>query len=735
MNQTNTTDWFDSMINDHLPPQRNTHATIAIHPRATLARSRATNVKTPMSLVAALGLACAAPLGCVPNAEELALSDDDPISEDEAPRSPLGGEGFDIGALPDTQDLDGSVTTGWWEIVRIQNSFGDTCTATAVAHDVLVTALQCIRPSTGNAAADWVEIINATGGNAGTVGARSSYFMMSEDRWSSIFPFDPSLSYNRARDIAFIKFGADTFEWAYPLDDIEDYMEMARWMRVCSYGDNDTKTQGWVLPEYYVWEGEFDYLQIAAAQNNTTLEPADVGSPLFSNVNGQVRIHGVMSSVSGGKAYYSLFNKEVHDHVSLMIDTVLPASCAEAYADPNYSGASVSFCDVNWATSAMSFDTNLEDTFGVRRRAHPSYLQGELSSVLLSDDMTLGLTDGTHNQTFQTTIDEISTPSIPNLGDYGFDDAATAVTHQRSTDDVERVHLELQDTGLCMTLEANPQMSTVGITQSFCDPHDTAQIFDIVRAGAYYEVRHPSSGKCMKVPSVESGIPVVVQDCGMGTKNTWILDDVPGTSDARDFTLKFNVSGHDLCMVSDDPGPVVIMGAPTIDPPPLVELGGCNPNSQSQQIVLRAYPDTDPTVAGFCDAYDGHIVTIRDQHGDYLRNATTNATVATDTGDTANHRYEVSCVDGNQRAVFRNTATYRYLMAGTSNSVWSSSNIYGSNKFEPRGIGNRWRLHTIYDRYVGNTMQPTVADGIDSKIVEQVEDLDAGTNWLVSIVD
>ncbi len=288
-----------------------------------------------------------------------------------------------------------------------------------------------------------------------------------------------------------------------------------------------------------------------------------------------------------------MFTKDLHDHIASGVEGGLPAACVEAYEHGNYGGHAVSYCDTDVINTAFGF-TDFNDTFSARRHADEGWLENDISSLQIPGRMTVGLSVGSTNQTFQTRSGATYTPDVPDLDVFGLSDVGADFSVDLSFGETLGVHLYLPANDECFGMRTDPLAGPAEIYPVACNPDDSRQIFDIVDAGAYVRIEHPASDTCLTYPqstNLDDALSIVTWDCDNGDKPHWILEAAQGTNDARDFTLEFlGLNRPNLCMGRIDREAMIGPGGGLLaDPHPIMETVGCNSNAGEQQLMLRSF--------------------------------------------------------------------------------------------------------------------------------------------------
>ncbi|MEM9491566.1 MAG: RICIN domain-containing protein, partial [Myxococcota bacterium] len=457
-------------------------------------------------------------------------------------------ESDDFAAIDDSQHelTNGTNTTGFAPVVRIENSSGGKCTGTAIADDLLVTAVHCLK--SGNSVRSWIKVRVAHGANSSAQGAYSSYFMMSADVYDNVYDTDSD------RDIAFVKFGAGTFSSWYSLGRVESSINGEN-VRLIGFGGNDTKSYGDDVVTATVSK---DYGYMIARTNNsngvTNTESGDSGGPMLRAVGGSYEVLGVLF----GSVYWSngrvdskhvLSSAAVYDHVEPVLTGWLPEYCVENYQHGNYGGWSLSFCNrpgINGKFNADSF----ADPFKIESRWNYGSWNDELSSLKIPDNTVLTIYQnsgqGGDALTFQSVFPFGNGRNISGLGPHNFNDKVSSfrMTRAFSTNSM-RWQIEITRYGKCLDLISGNTANGSNIQQWDCQNGNTNEIFRIESVGSYYQIKHDASGKCLEVAgaSTSNGANIHLWTCDGDDSQLFSINSLSATSDERDFQIVNKNSG------------------------------------------------------------------------------------------------------------------------------------------------------------------------------------------------
>lgn len=476
----------------------------------------------------------------------------------------------------------GTNTTGYAPVVRIEYSNNGTtyyCSATAISDDTLVTAVHCLK--TGTNTHNWIKIKKAHGANASAEGAKSSYFILSRDM-NDNYASDGTLSHSEIRkDIAFVKFGRDTFSSYYSLG-TANALSTGNTVRLLGFGGNNTKAYGDDTVTGFSWQNSQQQGYIATAQNGgPDLEDGDSGGPTLHYSGGSYKVVGVNSAAGSGNGYHTAVTQALHDYITPVLDD-LPVYCLEGFQSANYTNHSWGFCITQSIQSNLD-NTSFSDPFLIRAR-HGGW-GNELSSLHLADDMIVTLYDkgdlSGDRVTFQTVFNFGDAPAVSALGDYSFNNKASSMRYQRDTSpDDEQWNLVLTRHGKCVDLTSGNTSNGTNIQQWSCQ-NNPNMMFRLVEAGGgYYQIKHASSGKCLDVSGygTSNGSNIHLWSCHGGDNQLFSMASNTSTADITDFTIRGKQSGKCLDLSSGNSSNGTN-----------IQIWSCNSSNANQNFSLKQY--------------------------------------------------------------------------------------------------------------------------------------------------
>ncbi len=484
--------------------------------------------------------------------------------------------------IDESQDelTSGTNTTGYAPVVRIENSGGGKCTGTAIADDLLVTAVHCIKSD--YTMRDWIKVRIAHGANSSAQGAYSSYFMLSADVYDNVKDTDSD------RDIAFIKFGAGTFSSWYPVASVSSSIT-GEAVRLVGFGGNDTKSYGDDVVTDTIWKENDNY--IIARTNNlngvANIESGDSGGPMLRSTGSSYEVLGVLY----GEVEYSssliyskhvLVNDRLYDHVMPVLTESLPKYCVENYEHTSYGGWSLSFCNRTGINNAFNADS-FADPFKIDSHWNYGAWNDELSSLKIPDNTILTVYEhngqGGSALTFHSVFPFGDGQSISSLVSHGFNDKLSSFRMTRTTStNNKKWNIEITRYGKCLDLNGGDTSNGGNIQQWGCAGSHSNQTFRIEKVGSYYQIKHDASGKCIDVSGygTSSGTNIQLWSCHGGDNQLFDINSVTATSDTRDFQIVDKNSGKclDLAYGGSSNGTNI-------------HLWGCGSNNPSQTFALH----------------------------------------------------------------------------------------------------------------------------------------------------
>lgn len=474
----------------------------------------------------------------------------------------------------------GTNTTDYWPVVRIQytkNNVMYTCTATAISDDTLVTAMHCLK--NGSNTHNWIKVHKAHGANASAEGAKSSYFILSRYMNDNHNSTGTITTDEIRKEVAFIKFGRDTFSSYYSLS-TADGLSSGDTVRLLGFGGNNTKAYGDDTVTGLSWKNQQAY--ISTAQNGgPDLESGDSGGPVLFYTGGSYKVVGVNSATSSTVGYHAAFTQALSDYITPVLDD-LPVYCVEAWNSANYTNSSWSFCNDSTIQSQLD-NTSFVDPYLLRERR--GSWGNEISSLHVPDHTSLVMYDKADfsgsSVTFQTMFDFGDAPQVSALGDYNFNNKASALTFSRDTSPGDRQwNLVLTRHGKCVDLTSGNTSNGTNIQQWACEDNSN-MLFRLVEAGGgYYQIKHASSGKCLDVSGygTSNGSNIHLWSCHGGNNQLFAIASNTSTSDITDFTIRDKNSGKclDLSGGNSSNGTNI-------------QIWSCNSGNANQNFSLKRY--------------------------------------------------------------------------------------------------------------------------------------------------
>lgn len=433
--------------------------------------------------------------------------------------------------------LDGTTTTDFAPVVRIQSDFG-LCTATAISDDLLVTASHCVKY--GTEVSSFIEVTVAHGDNADADGATSSYIVMSEDIYDNVSIGSTVTTSFIKRDLAFVKFGAGTFSSYYSMSSVGSSIT-GQTVRLLGFGGSETKAYGDETVTGTVFSSGYGYITTSQSSGGN-LEHGDSGGPVLLSSGGTYVLIGVNSASSTSTAYHPIITSTLSSYVAPVLDSV-PDHCAEAHQHGSFGGGSWSFCDEAEIDAALA-DTTFSDPFKMERHDDFDVWNDQISSLTVPSNTIVTLFEDTgeggSSITFQNVYPFGDTASVSAFSAYGFNDktSSAVVTTVESASSVEWM-LEITRHGKCVDVSNGGPGNGTKIQQWDCQGDNTNQLFVLEPIGSYYRIKHPASGRCLDVRNAYTadGSAIQLWDCHENGNQLWSISSNSSTSNARDFKL------------------------------------------------------------------------------------------------------------------------------------------------------------------------------------------------------
>jgi V8-like Glu-specific endopeptidase len=453
--------------------------------------------------------------------------------------------------------VNGTTTTDFAPVVRI--SWSDSyscgflnlstctttysCTATAIADDLLVTASHCVKDGTSKA--DHVKVSVAHGANSGAAGKSSSYFIMSNELYNNVSSDDSSNYWYR--DFTFIKFGAGTFSQYYGTTYASS--DPTGWsVTKVGFGGDSTKeyaTKTIVKSDPYSSD---NYRLAFTSRSGAYGEHGDSGGPVlkWNSTSGAYEVLGVVFgsvSYSDGTEYdvHPIFTSAMETNILSPLRTQLPKYCAEAFEHTNYGGFPWSICTETALDGKLA---SFSDPFIVRDHWDYSDWNDKMSSLTLPTANTV-LTlyehgsQGGSSVTFQNLFSFGRGSSVPSLVDEGWNDKISSfymVSGGSGT--TMDWHLEVTRYGKCIDTSSTWTVGTNAFQWS-CQSGNTNQIFRLESVGSYYQIKHKASGLCLGAENggTSNGTKIELQTCDSSNKQLYSISSNSSTSSVRDFKM------------------------------------------------------------------------------------------------------------------------------------------------------------------------------------------------------
>lgn len=320
---------------------------------------------------------------------EAELGEDEADGEQSQPSGPGSYDNHDGEHQPTL--IGGTPKTTYASVMRIQSEDGKLCTATAISHDVIVTAAHCVK--TDDEMTDWVKIRVAHGDNEDAEGAYSNHIMMSDnlrDNTTIGSSFDSTVY---KRDLAFIKFGRDTFaQHNYMVDSTN--LSVNDEVRLLGFGDDDIKETGLKTIHSITFLDNGEHAFAKAYQpnpfNHLVVEFGDSGGPVFVSVDGKWRLVGVISAFDPVEAYFTLITPSIYDHVADLAHGEVSDYCIDGYQHSELGGKVTSLCDRVAVRQVFDNDDH-SDTFTMRMFDNYSSWNDSFSSLFIPADLRVVL--------------------------------------------------------------------------------------------------------------------------------------------------------------------------------------------------------------------------------------------------------------------------------------------------------------------------------------------------------
>lgn len=464
-------------------------------------------------------------LGCAPESDSDMFEDDMEDIEDTGESSaPL---------------VNGTTTTDFAPVVRISwsdSSYIYSCTATAIADDMLVTASHCVK--SGTDVADHIEVSVAHGANAGSAGKTSSYLIMSSDIYNNVDTDDTGeYAY---RDFAFIKFGAGTFSEFYGTTTTQSPQPAWTVTKVGFGGDTTKEYATKTLKTYSDHDGG-DYRILYTDRSGAYNESGDSGGPLLK-WNSSTSSYDVLGVVFGHNStydYHPSFTPTFNTEILSSLTSNVPKRCAEVYQHANYGGDAWSFC--NGSSLENSLD-DFSDPFVVESHWDFDAWNDELSSVELGTaNMVLTLYEdsgqGGSSVTFQNLFSFGDGSSVPSMGNEGFNDKVSSWSMlSGGSGTTVNWYLEMTKHGKCIDTSGTHTAGT-NVYQWSCQADNDNQIFRIESVSGSYQIKHKLSGLCLGAEGggTGNGTRIELQTCNGSDQQLFTMSSNTSTSSVRDF--------------------------------------------------------------------------------------------------------------------------------------------------------------------------------------------------------
>ncbi|NVB37318.1 ricin-type beta-trefoil lectin domain protein [Pseudenhygromyxa sp. WMMC2535] len=453
---------------------------------------------------------------------------------------------------------DGTSTTDFTPVVRIESSANTTCTATAIADDLLVTAAHCLK--SGDNVFDWIKVREGNGDNDDAEGKYSSHFIMSEDIYDNYTIEDSAYSDYYSRDIAFVKFGKGTFASTYPLGSIANNSDLnGDDVILIGFGGNDTKHYGAeTVTSVVTYSGNTDYKYATTDNKNSiaNVESGDSGGPMLRASGDSYEVVGVLYGHSDTSSSHAVITDHVNDHVSPVIGDGLDDYCAETFQHADFDGWGMSFCHTSRIDAIFSADSDFSDTYKIESHYKFSKWNNELSSLLMPNaDMIITFykdSDWTDDAvTFNNIMPWGASSSASYFGDYGMNDKISSMSMYSTSSGLSKSwHIRGAEHGKCFDTGGSTAEET-DIEQRDCNEDDDDQLFEFVEEGSYHMIEHVASGMCLH----RSSTTLQLRSCDT-SKNRQLFTFADNTSSdaSNDFQIRNRGGGNCVTASSSDDG-------------------------------------------------------------------------------------------------------------------------------------------------------------------------------------
>ncbi len=514
-------------------------------------------------------------LGCIGDVGDESTEDVENVEETEAPI------------------VNGITTTDYAPVVRISWSKSyscgflnlstctstASCTATAIADDLLVTASHCVKD--GMNEAGHVKVSVAHGNNSAAQGEYSSYFIMSKDIYDNVNKNDNNSYYYR--DFTFVKFGAGTFSEYYDTTYAPGSPNGWTVTKVGFGGDTTKEYTTKTIVSNESRDGG-DYRVARTSRDGAYNENGDSGGPLlkWNGSTSKWEVLGVVFGNNGVNDLHPIFTTAMNTNILSKLDTNLPRYCAENYQHTNYGGFSWATCNTGALDNQLD---GFSDPFIVRSHWNYGDWNDEMSSVLLpTANMAITYYEhggqGGSSVTFQNLFDFGDGSVVPNLANEGFNDKISSYRMvSGGSGSTLDWYLEITRYGKCIDTSGSHNVGT-NVYQYSCSNGNNNQIFRIESVGSNYRIKHKASGLCLGAENggTSSGTKIELQTCDNSSKQLYTITSNSSTNSVRDFTIKNPNSGRCLDLSG---------GSSSNNTP--IQLWGCGNTNPSQNFALKRY--------------------------------------------------------------------------------------------------------------------------------------------------